>query len=176
MTRLRWRDAEHRDRTALQTFLCTPPVVKRVFGRSAPPRPRQWELDVQGGVRALQPPAHANELILIGEDDDGIAAVAHAEADGSWETAFIALMAVALRVRRFGAGSNGMTVGDLLVDELTYRLAARADAAGFDYLTMWGWIDPQNKASQVLCARNGWAPMPSKHDQLERWVTRIDFR
>lgn len=168
---LRWRDAERRDRRALQQFLCTPPTGRRKYGRAAPPRDRKWELDVQGYIRQLRPPAHGGEVLVVGEDAGGIGAVAHAENDPDPSRMFVAAIAVALRLRGYG---HERKVGDELIEELINRLANRADSDGYPGLTLWGKVDSRNTACERLCFRVGGENF-DRDGPYERWIARVEF-
>lgn len=172
MTALHWRDAEHRDRAALQRFICTPPVQPKQFGRGAPPREYEWELQAQGVVRALRPPARPGQLILVGEDDRGIGAAIHAIDDEGPGIVFISVMAVALRLRR---DSQRSRIALEMLDEVIDRLANRADAADLSRLIIWGNVDPRNEACRRLCVRAG-AETFDQNGRFDRWILPIHFQ
>jgi hypothetical protein len=172
---LHWREGEYRDRKELQDFLCSPPAKARRFGRGAPPQPVRWELEAQGGVRNLRPPAPADQLILIGEDKQRrIGAVGHVVNDHGPGLVFVRVLAVSLELRNQGPGPDGLTVGDELMTELVDRLANRADAAGEPYLVMWAKIDSRNEPCRAMCRRAG-ADSLNRDGNLEEWVLRVDF-
>lgn len=166
-SRLTWREASRGDRSALSCFICTPPQRRSAFGRSAPV-PLEWELQVQGYVRALRPPASPGQLILLGEDDQGLGAVAWtAEVDGPHDV-FVKVLAVALRLRGQGYAQE-------LLDEVVDRVANRADAAGADRVTLSGNVHVNNAASRRFCERAG-AGVFQGHGELDEWVLPVDLR
>lgn len=166
--RLRWRDAEWDDRQALMAFTCTEPAKRSPFGRTAPV-PNAPELEAQSIVRDLRPPAHERELMLLAEDQDGIAAVAWTQHVDDPYDVFVKVMAVALRMR-------GQGVGLEMLDEVIDRLANRAEASDTDseLLRLSGNVHVRNAASQKFCQRAR-AGVFEGHGELDEWVLTVDL-
>jgi predicted GNAT superfamily acetyltransferase len=102
--------------------------------------------------------------MLVGEDADGLAAVAWTEDVDGPHDVFVRVVAVAARLR----GQGGQHADELL-DELKDRLANRADAAGANSLILTGNIDPSNEASRKLALRAG-AEYSEMHGAFEQWL------
>lgn len=168
-TRLRWRDADWDDRRkGLTSFTCTQPLKRSPFGRSAPV-PNAPELEAQSLVRNMRPPAHDGHLMLVGEDEEGIGAVAWTEeVDGPYDV-FVKVMAVALRLR-------GQGVALEMLDAMVDRLANRAEASDSEasILRLSGNVHVQNAASQKFCQRAE-AGVFEGHGELDEWVLPIDL-
>jgi hypothetical protein len=121
----------------------------------------------QGGVRSLAPPAPRGQMMLLGEDSLGIAAAAWTKQIDGAHDVFVAVIAVALRLRH---GSR--YYGDELLTEVQDRLVSDAIAADKSELTISGHVDPKNEASKALLNRFHWQTFDHA-GRYERWLTYI---
>lgn len=170
MTRLlAWREAEHTDRQSLQQFVCTV-SSRRGFQQKRPSHPRPWELIVQSGIRALRPPMPAGQLLLLGEDGQGIAAVCLLadQADAS----VVKIQAVAIAVRHRGVGGSCSTEA---MDVSLEAAGERARKQGFDSVAVVGWVDPRNEASKRMNQRAGLSLRRMTPGGLEEWAVVLDL-
>jgi hypothetical protein len=169
MSLLSWRAVERRDRAALQQFTCTVPL--RPYRPNQPRHPKQWELEVQSGIRALQPPVGPDQILLVGEDATGIAAVTlSAEQNGG--PAIVKLQAIAVATRCRGRGGK---YADEALQVTLDAIGARARNGGLTKFIAVGWIDPRNHPSKLMCQRAGFAHLGSTPQGLEEWGMAIDL-
>jgi len=109
-------------------------------------------------------------MMILGVDDDGIAAVAWTEqVDGPGDV-FAKVIAVALRCRQ----RRDAHYGRELLTELQNRLASRADAAGERSLTITGHVHPRNKVCRALLQRFRWETF-DHNGMYEVWLTSISL-
>jgi hypothetical protein len=170
MSLLSWRPAEPRDRTSLQVFTCTvPPLPYR------PPRPRhpkQWELDVQQFIRGLRPPVGPDEMLLIGEDASGIAAVSL-----SWvppqDPSVVKLLAIAVAARFRGKGGE---YADEALQTTLDVIEERVSQYDLESFLAFGLIDRRNQASKRMCERAGLVHVGDNPNGLEEWAILIDLQ
>lgn len=167
---LRWRDAARDDRQLLQAFTCTPPP-RRTLTRRAAPIAREWEREVEAGLRDQKPPIGDGRLIL-GEDEAGLAAVVLVYFRGYQDEAYLvrlAAVAVALRCR-------GCRYGDLAMEQ---ALTASADEGfGSGHLSVWvdGLVDPRNEGSRAMNHRAGLACVGmDPTGKYEVWGRELDL-
>ncbi len=168
--RLRWREAQQADRPALQQFTCTVPRARDYRGRCLPHQ-KPWEREVEVGIRNLKPPI-GDGCLLLGEDDEGLAAVAlvyYLGRSGDTYFAKLAAVAVAQRCRGQGYGREALDVA----------LAAAADRGhglGCPYVQAIGWVDRRNEASRAMnrSAGLGFIGM-SPHEQYEEWGVEMEL-
>ena len=169
MTLLSWRPGERRDRAALQQFTCTVPL--RPYRPNQPRHPKQWELDVQSGIRALQPPLGPDQTLLIGEDESGIAAVTlSAEQDGG--PAIVKLQVIAIATRYRGQGGR---YADEALQVALEAVGARAGSCSLKEFQAIGWVHPNNHASKLMCQRAGFGHLGNTPQGLEEWGITIDL-
>lgn len=172
MSLLSWRAAQRDDRAALQQFTCTAPL--RPYLTSQPTLPRHdkpWELDVQSGIRVLQPPLGSDQILMIGEDASGVAAVSlSAEQDGSAALVKLRAIAVATRLRGLGGG-----YADEAFHIALEAIEARARNEGLKDSFVVGWIDPRNNASKLMCERAGLAYLGETQGALEEWGIVVEI-
>lgn len=170
MTRLlTWRAAEREDRAALQEFTCTV-SEQRLFGQARRSHPKPWERSVQSFIRSCQPPAAADESLLLGEDRSGVAAVCAMAEQGS--PALVKIRAVAVAVRYRGQGGS---LADEALEVALETAAARGREEGLDAVRLVGWVDPRNDASKRLNTRAGFACRKITSDGLEEWVLELNL-
>jgi hypothetical protein len=168
MSLLAWRAAEHGDRAALQQFTCTVPAQK-VFGQKRSYHPKPWELNVQSGIRALQPPLPPDQSLMLGLDVEGIGAVCLLAEQG--DAAVIKIQAIAVSVRLRGQG--GVYADEAM--QVALEVAGnRAQNARIDSVLLVGWVDPHNIASKRLNQRAGFAQRRITPGGLEEWVLKLD--
>lgn len=153
----------------LQQFVCAEPPPRRL-----PPRHRRalritWQHEVQSGIRALRPPLGAEELLLLGFDDEGLAAVGWSCEQGGPETVKVIACARALRCR-------GLGYGELVMTELLGRLAERLDAAGLRRGVVVGLVHAENQESQQLAARMRFFHHPDAEGDYREWWTVIELQ
>lgn len=165
MTRLlAWSVAGHADRAALQRFTCTVPA-QRVAGQKRPYHPKPWELQVQSGIRALRPPTAQDQLLLLGEDEEGIAAVRLLADQG--DASVIKIQAIAAAVRCRGQGG---AYGDEALSVALEAAAQRGRRIGRDEIVVVGWVDPRNNPGKLLNQRAGFTMRRITPVGLEEWV------
>lgn len=169
MSLLSWRAAGRLDRTALQQFTCTVPL--RPYRPNQPRHPKRWELEVQSGIRALQPPVGPDQILLIGEDTSGIAAVTlTAEQDAG--PAIVKLQAIAVATRCRGQGGG---YADEALQVALEAVETRANNSGLKEFLAVGWIDPRNHASKLMCQRAGFVHLGNTPQALEEWGITIEL-
>lgn len=165
---LAWREARYADRADLQAFTCTVPAQK-VIGQKKPYHPKRWELEVQSGIRALQPPLPQDQSLLLGKDAEGIAAVCLLADQG--DSSVIKIQAIAVAVRHRGQGGSH---GDEALQIALETAAQRGRRAGKDEVIMVGWVDPRNTPSEHLNERAGFTLRRITPAGLQEWVLVID--
>jgi hypothetical protein len=166
---LSWREPGHGDRAALQRFTCTVPA-QRITGQKRPYHPKPWELVVQSGIRALRPPVAQDQLLLLGQDAEGIAAVCLLAEQG--DASVIKIQAIAVAVRYRGQGGAH---GDEALNVALESAAQRARGIGSDQVVVVGWVDPRNDASKFLNQRAGFALRRITSAGLEEWAIVLDL-
>jgi len=159
----------HEDRAALQRFTCTVPA-QRVMGQKRPYHPKPWELEVQSGIRALRPPVAQDQLLLLGEDMEGIAAVCLLADQGEASIIKIQAIAVAARYR----GRDGAH-GDEALTAALEGAALRGRRNGMTEIVVVGWVDPRNNPSKFLNQRAGFSLRRITQAGLEEWVIMLDL-
>jgi predicted GNAT superfamily acetyltransferase len=112
----------------------------------------------------MRPPAISGQMMLIGQDNAGIGAVAWTENISGPGHVFIKAIGIAKRHRNRGGGA-----ADELLQELKDRLASIADAAGAADLIIEGRVHPNNEASKRCLARAG-GGTAEMEDGYELWV------
>ncbi|GAB2762233.1 hypothetical protein GCM10027273_44870 [Nocardioides pakistanensis] len=124
---------------------------------------------MQSGIRSLIPPMPTGDVLLVGRDSEGIAAVSWwYEHDGPGLVKMLA-GAVALRCR-----GRGLRLGDELMEETLSSIAERAAAADLDHAVVWGLVHRSNAASQAMVDRHGFFYLRDDGEYQE-WWHRIDF-
>ena len=121
---------------------------QRLFGQARRSHPKPWERSVQSFIRSCQPPAAADESLLLGEDRSGVAAICVMAEQGS--SALVKIRAVAVAVRYRGQG------GSLADEALEVALETSSCAwlgRGLGCIRLVGWVDPRNDASKRLNTR-----------------------
>jgi hypothetical protein len=167
---LAWREAGHGDRAALQRFTCTVPA-QPVLGQKQRYHPRHWELEVQSGIRALRPPVARDQLLLLGQDAEGIAAVCLLADQG--DASVIKIQAIAVAARHRGQSSAH-------ADEALYvaleAAAQRALKSRHEKTVVVGWVDPRNNPSRLMNQRAGFTLRRITATGLEEWVLVLDVQ
>jgi GNAT superfamily N-acetyltransferase len=166
---LAWRAADREDQTALQGFTCTVPA-QRVFGQKRKYHPKPWELIVQSGIRVLRPPVTPDQSLLLGEDEEGIAAVCLLAQQEDASTIKIQAIAVATRYR-----GQGGACGDEALQVALEATAERGRNAGIGEVLVVGWVDPRNNASKLLNQRAGFTYRRNTPDGLEEWALLLNL-
>lgn len=164
---LAWRDAERGDRPALQQFSCTVPAPRRDDGRALL-HPKSWEREVQVGIHLLTPPV-ADGVLLLGEDSQGLAAVALAHFGVEHDPCLVKLRALAVEQRWRGQG--GGVADEAMVQVLT-AAARHGDKSGCDVVRVLAWVHPSNGPSQRMCERAGFRHWDDSSGHQE-WVLEL---
>lgn len=165
---LRWHEARHGDRAALQNFQCTEDPIKRASTGYKREHPRPWEWRLQGKIRQLKPPFDGPEYLLLGEDDEGLAAVSMFRETNGPSQVLLMCLAVALRLR-FRGGGFADELAVRTMDEITEHAVAQ-DVAAVDLNAL---VDEGNRHSQSLCRRMGLAHTSMWDDQLQVWSAMV---
>ncbi|GAA1992531.1 hypothetical protein GCM10009718_32790 [Isoptericola halotolerans] len=161
---LAWRDAGRRDRRELQSFICADPPGYTYDPHRGRHHPQLYALRAQGLVRDLRPPVDDPDAILVGHDDDGLAAVVAFGFDPSDEQFVIQAVARAQRCTRRGYGraaiEQALTV--LAAHKLLYSL----DCGVFTR------IHPDNAESKAAFGSLLFEPL-GVYEGMETWVRDI---
>ncbi len=167
MTRLlTWRSAVRSDRKALGNCICTEPAKARWNGYNRV-HPKPWELEVQSGIRDLRPPAGPDTVLLLGEDEQGLAAVVlFSDVEGMPSDVVLRAIAVATRLR----GGDGAHAAEALAVALE-TMIIRARAAEAHGLFVVGRIHRHNGPSKRLCSGAGFDYVRMQDDNLELWAS-----
>ncbi|MEU8227451.1 GNAT family N-acetyltransferase [Kribbella sp. NPDC048915] len=165
---LRWRDGQRGDKQALCGFTCTEDYVKSFLTGWQRVHPKPWEYEVQSLIRDLKPPYSWPKCLLLGFDDDGLAAVAHyREVDGPAQILLEAL-AVARRLRGVGGG-----YADDMADELLSTVTDRALEKGVSEVLVEARVFHTNLASQDFCRRFGMRHTGNLRPEVQVWSYRL---
>lgn len=154
-----WHKAQPRHRTGLTEFTCTPPAPPpSAATRWRDTFPLWWEREVQKRIRDLRPPYDVPEHMLVGVDDEGIAAVSYFVEAGGADVVHLTYVAVALRWRH-----QGSEVARELVSQTFDHVTSRAIQAGVPFVRLSAYVHPENQASRKLCTssqlrHNGYTP------------------
>ncbi|MCZ0711141.1 hypothetical protein OYT00_14105 [Microbacterium paraoxydans] len=161
---LEWREASHADRGALSVFVCAYPAkASRDPVTHQPSHPQPWQLKVQSGLRAQRPPLKEQRLI-VGYDDDGLAAVGMYEPLPEDRAFYIRAVARAQRLAH-------LRVADELLANLIERITLEREFVEFGYQDAFCEIHWRNGASKKLFARAGFACAGHNDaSDLETWV------
>ena len=159
---LHWRTATRADVRARQNFTCAMPA-KPMWDGVRRTHPAEYELEVQSWLRD-----HAvarDETLLLGIDEDGIAAMA------AWtsvdDPSDVLLQAVAVATRhRHRDGSHAREAITTALD----HIAADAARAHVSAVLVEGRIHQENHPSKALCAAHGFLHDGEVSPELERWV------
>lgn len=168
-----WRDATKADRGQLQLFVCTETVRRRQpfkGQRVGATFEHEWEVEAQSYIRGMKPPAPPLQMMLIGEDETGLAAVAWTQQVDGPHDVFVKVAGVALRLRAVG----GSSVGSQMMNEIVQRHMSILEASSSDEeeLIISGNVDRRNTASQSFCRRND-AERFDHDPQYDQWVIRV---
>lgn len=166
---LNWSQASRSDRKVLNNFVCTEPA-KATWNGSRLVHPRDWELDVQSGIRALRPPLGPDTVLLLGKDQQRClaAVVLFSDTEGKPSEVVLRALAVATHIR----GAGGAHAREALSVALRV-MAERARAAGARELFVFGRIHPRNGPSKRLCKGAGFEYLRMQDDVLEIWTRTI---
>jgi hypothetical protein len=170
MSLLSWRPAERRDRTNLQVFTCTVPPFP--YKPPRPRHPKQWELDVQQFIRGLRPPVSSDEMLLIGEDADGIAAVSLSWVP-SQDPSIVKLLAIAVATCCRGKGGE---YADEALQTTLETIEERVSKYDLESFLAFGLIDRRNQASKKMCERAGLTHVGDDPNGFEEWAVLIDLQ
>ncbi len=119
-------------------------------------------------VRGLQLPLGLPMHVLIGENDEGIAAVScYEELDGP-ELVQLRFMAVAWRLRHKGGG-----YADEMFRETLDAITARALEQGAPVVEISGRVWPENAPSQAMCRRNGLLHYETYPTGVQKWANTL---
>jgi hypothetical protein len=155
-----WHSAKQEHRQHLSAFSCTLPdhgYFDDEEGFVCHDYP--WELEVQDFIRSLHPPAHTPEFLLLGYDEDGLAAVLAMRVAKFDRYALIQAVGVAQRV-------SGQRLSQEVIGMAT-TVMAKYDFRP-DYL-IEARIDPDNLAAKSAFTRAGYA-MSSEGGRYESWT------
>ncbi|TDD11293.1 N-acetyltransferase [Kribbella turkmenica] len=123
-----------------------------------------WEWEVQCRIRNLRPPYKYPLQMIVGEDNEGIGAVAvFEELDGPIQVE-LSYMALAYRLRFKGGG-----YADEMGEETWQRIEARAIEHGLAAVNLLALVDEGNVASQKLCRRLGLVHSGMRDETLQQW-------
>lgn len=131
--------------------------------------PRPWELSLQREIHTANPRSNRQRVVLLGEDDAGLAAITVAE-QAQDATVVIECVAVALRCRATG----GSGIGDEALDMAMEWAIGRADAAGSDRVLLTGKTDPGNVAGRRLVQKHGFA-LQERTSTAEIWYQQLEI-
>lgn len=150
MTLLSWRRSTKADKALLEQFECTWPARKMKVPPFTEIHSRPYELSLQKEIHTV--PCHSNDqrAVLLGEDDDGLAAVAVAELDEGAAVTFMECVAVARRHRRCGGAA-----ADEAVEQVLMWGEERAAAADLDEFYVLGKTAVGNTGGRALIQRHG---------------------
>lgn len=169
---LKWRLAAERglavkrDRAALQAFVCTnPPKAKWPN-----PHPREWELDVQSGIRGLRPPLGSDTVLALGEDAEGIGAVV-LFSDIERDPSAVDLRAVAISCRLRWRG--GHQYSEEAMTHAIELIQERARRAGCEEVVIACRIHRDNRASKTMCGNFGFEYLKDLPEDLEGWALSL---
>lgn len=174
MTHLRWRDANLRggtDKKSLQRFRCTnedlKTVVAPVGSSVAHSRLYEWHVQqlIREDVRSLN---KKRWIVRLGFDDHGLGAVVVAEELVPGKDYYVAVGAIAARLR----GKFRGELGDELMEDIFGAIGQRCVEAGSSgEARLTGVIHKENVRSKLMCERNGWAYVDVCADDinLEDW-------
>jgi hypothetical protein len=162
--RLTWRSATEQHRTALSQFVCTDPPKQSYDRHRGRHHPRPYELEVQSHLRGLKVPVAPGDALLLGFDEDGIAAAAHFGFDDTQTQFMIWAVACAHRCRgrRHGREAVEVALQALAATKRHYDL----DCGVFTH------VDPRNGASRAMVASAGFEYL-DVYDGYEGWVRDI---
>ena len=167
MSPLQWRECTPADRAALHAFRCVHPS-SRVHGhRYRRHQPRPWEEDVQKKIHNVTPTCGYDAAVLLGEDANGLAAVAIAGIQESPEFVVIEGVAVASRCR----GSNGSQANEAVERAIDWAIG-QADVAGLERVLITAKSDPRNVLAARLMRRHGFA-VYQRTELAEEWIQRF---
>ncbi|MBB2924105.1 hypothetical protein [Cellulomonas cellasea] len=171
---LRWREAVASDRALLLQWTCTTPGRRRYDAAlKARTHPREWEWKVQSEIRSLEPPLRGARHLLVGEDAEGIAAVAlYEDVDPEAGDYYIGAVAVAARRRRRSEG--GSTLGPEALELVLQTIAGDARPRGVTTAIVSVRIDARNGASKRLCSEAGFVYLDVDAWGFERWAYGFD--
>lgn len=112
------------DTVALQNFICTEPSSALYDPHRGKHHPRQWELEVQSGIRRLKFPPHCGEVVRIAEAETGdLAGICIATPSENEHISIIQAIAVAVPYRRQGVGR--LLLASMLTELSTAAILAR---------------------------------------------------
>lgn len=175
MSLLSWRNAERGDRAALQQFDCTVPEGPW-RGTRVSRHPKPWELDVQTGIHGCRPPVGPDEILLLGEDETGIAAVSwswHDYDEDDEPPSVWKVLAVAVARRHRGTGGH---IADEALQVTLEAFKQHGREHGTSEFGVVGWIHPRNLPSQKLSGRAGFTRLRAISADLEEWGMTVDLR
>jgi hypothetical protein len=109
-------------------------------------------------------------LLLLGEDEEGIAAVCLLADQG--DASVIKIQGIAVAVRHRGQGGAH---GDEALNVALQAAAQRGRRIGRDEIVVVGWVDPRNNPSKLLNQRAGFTLRRITLAGLEEWVIVLDL-
>lgn len=159
-----WVEADKSHQHDLKAFRCTTDTPRRPDGRRLA-HPKQYELVVQSGIRNARPPMRGVTRMQLGYLSGALAAVAWFELDDTEAEVFIKAVAIAVEQR----GGNGR-VAEAAMSQVVTESARHFAALGHQSAMAVGKIHTENRASQRLADRVGFASDEMADDQLRFWV------
>jgi hypothetical protein len=164
---LSWRECTPADRAALRAFQCTA-KPKRVSGHPyRKHHAKRWELDVQSQIRTLTPTCDGRAAVLLGEDEEGLAAVSVVALQEDASASVIEGIAVAERRRN----QDGMCADEAIDAAINWAIG-RADVAGLERLIVAALTHPLNSAARSLVQRHGFGLFTHTPD-ADTWQLQI---
>ncbi|HKT57904.1 MAG TPA: hypothetical protein VJR25_14160 [Microbacterium sp.] len=160
---LDWHSATREHRAHLSSFSCTLPdhgYFDEDEGFVCHDYP--WELEVQEFIRGMHPKVAAPDWLLVGYDDDGLAAVLAMRVSPFDRYAFIQAIGVAQRASGNGLAGEAITIAPQVMGTF-YKMRS-------DFIVQ-ARIDPMNFAAKSVAERAGFDHIGSDYT-YETWTKR----
>lgn len=165
---IEWIEADHCHCADLNKFTCTRPKANGAGGWRLPDK-KNYERDVQAGIRNARPPVRQGQLQL-GYLSGTLGAVSWFEFDEEKPETFIKAVAIGEDHR----DSDGW-VADEAMERVLRQTGLHYDALGYTNALIIGKIDENNGASQRLARRKGFTPTGLYEDSLQFWDLRLEW-
>lgn len=163
---LGWLSASRDHKGALQEFVCATPSKWVYDGMRNRTHPAPHEILVQSHLRGLKVPRPADEGLLLGFDQDGLAAASHFGLDEEGRHFVVRAIASATRVRATGMAAKAL---DITLNSMRVsRDVMQIDAVGL------AEIDPLNEPSRQLFRSRGFEYL-RQDEGYEVWVHDLEL-